>query len=97
MCPTTETEFENVGDVGELCVKGPQVMKGYLHNQKATDELIKDGWLYTGIYLVLRWDVKGPQVMKGYLHNQKATVELIKDGWLYTGMYMVLRWGFGKL
>ena len=29
-------------------------MKGYLHNQKATDELIKDGWLYTGIYLVLR-------------------------------------------
>ena len=66
-------------------------MKGYLHNQKATDDLIKDGWLYTGIYLVLRWDVKGPQVMKGYLHNQKATVELIKDGWLYTGMYMVLR------
>ena len=29
-------------------------MKGYLHNQKATVELIKDGWLYTGMYMVLR-------------------------------------------
>lgn len=48
VCPTTEKELENIGDVGELCVKGPQVMKGYLHNQKATDDLIKDGWLYTG-------------------------------------------------
>jgi long-subunit acyl-CoA synthetase (AMP-forming) len=29
-------------------------MKGYLYNQKATDDLIKDGWLYTGMYMVLR-------------------------------------------
>ncbi|XP_005111972.1 4-coumarate--CoA ligase [Aplysia californica] len=37
------------GQVGELCVKGPQVMKGYFNNQKATDEMIdSDGWLHTG-------------------------------------------------
>ena len=34
---------------GELWIKGPQVMKGYLNNQKATDETIVDGgWLRTG-------------------------------------------------
>lgn len=48
VCPQTETELDKVGEVGEICVKGPQVMKGYLHNQKATDDIIKDGWLHTG-------------------------------------------------
>ena len=33
---------------GELLVRGPQVMKGYLDNQEATDKTIKDGWLLTG-------------------------------------------------
>lgn len=38
-----------VNQVGELFVRGPQVMKGYHNNQKATDEmLLKDGWLRTG-------------------------------------------------
>ena len=35
-------------EVGELIVKGPGVMKCYYKNQKATDEILKDGWLYTG-------------------------------------------------
>ena len=36
------------GGVGELCVKGPGVMTCYYHDEKATNEILHDGWLYTG-------------------------------------------------
>jgi len=36
------------GEVGELAVKGPGVMKCYYKNKKATDEILRDGWLFTG-------------------------------------------------
>lgn len=36
------------GDVGELCVKGPGVMKCYYKDEKATKDSLKDGWLFTG-------------------------------------------------
>ena len=36
------------GQVGELCVKGPGVMVEYYHDRKATQEVLKDGWLFTG-------------------------------------------------
>lgn len=37
-----------VGEVGELIVKGPQVMKGYWQRDDETAKTIKDGWLWTG-------------------------------------------------
>ncbi len=36
------------GDVGELILNGPGVMKCYYHDEKATAATLKNGWLYTG-------------------------------------------------
>ncbi len=36
------------GEVGELAVKGPGVMNCYYKDEKATDEVLADGWLFTG-------------------------------------------------
>ena len=36
------------GQVGELIVRGPQIMNGYFNNPEATSRAIRNGWLHTG-------------------------------------------------
>ncbi|GAB4424261.1 MAG: hypothetical protein Kow0031_03160 [Anaerolineae bacterium] len=44
------------GSVGELVIKGPQVMQGYWRDDAATAEALRDGWLYTGDVAVMDRD-----------------------------------------
>ncbi|OIK10030.1 long-chain fatty acid--CoA ligase [Bacillus sp. MUM 116] len=43
-----EGEKLPVGEIGEIAVKGPQVMKGYWNRPEDTAQTLKDGWLLTG-------------------------------------------------
>lgn len=46
-----------LGEAGELCVKGPQVMKGYWNNEEATREALDEqGWLRTGDIAIIQED-----------------------------------------
>ncbi|MFM2580842.1 long-chain-fatty-acid--CoA ligase [Vibrio fortis] len=46
----TDIEGNSVvrGELGEICIKSPSVMKGYYKRPKATEESIRDGWFLTG-------------------------------------------------
>ena len=64
--PVPSTQFKVInddgqelaqGEIGELCIKGPQVMKGYWQRPEATDEVIDaDGWFKTGDIGIIQED-----------------------------------------
>ncbi|WP_386066255.1 long-chain-fatty-acid--CoA ligase [Tahibacter sp. UC22_41] len=63
--PSTEVSIQDdngnelpIGDIGELCVRGPQVMKGYWNRPEETAKVLTvSGWLHTGD--IARMDEKG--------------------------------------
>lgn len=61
----------NEQGIGELKVKGPVVMQGYYKNKKATKEILRDGWLYTGD--LARFDEKGRVIISGRSKNLIVT------------------------
>jgi long-chain acyl-CoA synthetase len=44
----TGTREMPVGEIGEIAIRGPQVMKGYWNKPEETALVLRDGWLYTG-------------------------------------------------
>ena len=46
--PETGERELGVGEVGELAVKGPQIMRGYWKDEALTARTLRSGWLYTG-------------------------------------------------
>ncbi len=60
--------------IGEIIARGPNIMLGYYNNKKATDEVLKDGWLYTGDLGYFDAD--------GYLHitGRKKSVIVTQTG-----------------
>ena len=71
---TKEQAEEAEAYTGELVVKGPQVMKGYLNRPQESANAIRDGWLYTGDiacidadgYTIIRDRAKDMIKYKGY-------------------------------
>jgi long-chain acyl-CoA synthetase len=76
-----------LGEVGEICIKGPQVMKGYWEKPEESAQVLRDGWLYTGdmgkfdedgyLYIVDR--KKDMLIYKGYNVYPRDLEEVINE------------------
>ena len=88
-----EIEIENPNEfgIGEIKAKGPNVMKGYYKNLDATDEVLKDGWFYTGDlgyidsdgYLFITGRHKNVIVLKNGKNVYPEEIEMHLTGLIY--------------
>ncbi|HHE46136.1 MAG TPA: long-chain fatty acid--CoA ligase [Bacteroidetes bacterium] len=72
----------SIGEVGEIIIKGSNVMKGYINKPRLTEEVLRDGWFHTGdlgkmdingfFYLVNR---KNDRIIKGGFSIYPTEVE----------------------
>jgi len=74
--PHIEAKIENENEegIGELVVKGPNIMMGYYQNDEATKEVLVDDWFYTGDLASI--DKDGYIFIKG----RKKSVIVLKNG-----------------
>ena len=74
--PHIQAKIEDANDegMGELVVKGPNIMLGYYNDEEATGEVMKDGWFYTGDLAKIDED--------GYIFicGRKKSVIVLKNG-----------------
>ena len=74
--PHIQARIDDANDegMGELVVKGPNVMLGYYNDKKATEEVMEDGWFHTGDLAKIDED--------GYIFicGRKKSVIVLKNG-----------------
>lgn len=77
--PNTTIEVRNKagkiaqpGETGEICAHGDNIMQGYWKDEEKTDEVLKNGWLYTGDLAHTDAD--------GYLYIDGRSSDMIKSG-----------------
>jgi long-chain acyl-CoA synthetase len=82
----------DTGGIGEIAVRGANVMLGYYKNKAATEEVLKDGWLYTGDlghvdedgYLYITGRMKSTIVTQTgkNIYPEEIEEKLIKSQWI---------------
>jgi long-chain acyl-CoA synthetase len=68
---TGEREL-SLGEVGELLIRGPQVMRGYWKREAETRQVLRDGWLHTGDLARMDRD--------GFFYIEDRKKDMIKSG-----------------